>query len=699
MCGITAIRSISPNATQTSFDELAKQLKASTAAVNHRGPDSSGIYISSDNRLGLGHARLSIIDLEGGQQPLHDDDQHIHAVVNGEFYDYDRIREDLVQKGCHFQSHVDSELVIHLYKVYGQNFVHHLRGEFAFVLYDETRQLLFAARDRYGIKPLYYTVFDGKLMIASEMKAFLSFGWKAEWDIESIVQIGEQNDNRTIFKGVHKVPPGHLMTCTRGGHIEIRTYWDQMYARSGVVETRSVEEMIEGVRAHLVDAVRVRLRSDVPLAVSLSGGIDSAAVAGIAASLIREKNPEAKLATFTLAFPGRADVDEGPIARRMAESIGAIVHMVTPTEEDLVGAFQKAVYHSEQPVASFHATGKLMLSEHYRRHGYKVTLSGEGSDEVFGGYAFFTPDFLRARDSTADALGIKQPDEAERIAILAEREAGHLRQDHASLSEMSFSDSQVARSMLGGISTHRSFTSWGLDDSVFNAAALNQVPVRDRCLTIAEGLSPVARDRMSSGQWHPLHSALYAWTKTGLTNLLLNSIGDRSDMANSIENRTPFLDHILVDYVNLLPPSVKIMPALQDQEHATEGTSAPRKWKFTEKWILREAVKPFVTPEIYNRIKTQYNAPIARPVRESESDTKPSLSPLQAMLKAKLTKESVEKLGWADWNYIEATLQGYLDSPVYPADGGLDKRARKLLTIASFLILQERFNVPKATFA
>ncbi|EEB89311.1 hypothetical protein MPER_12605 [Moniliophthora perniciosa FA553] len=399
MCGITVVRSISSSAIQPSFDKLAKQLKASIATINHRGPDSSGIYVSNDNRLGIGHARLSIIDLESGQQPLHDKDQLVHAVVNGEFYDYDRIREDLVQRGCHFQSRVDSELVIHLYKVYGQNFIHHLRGD---------------------------SLFDGKLMIASEMKAFVPLGWKPEWDIESIVQMGDYNDNRTVFKGVR-----------------------------------------------------------------------------------------------------REDVDEGPIAKRMAESIGATVHMVMPTEEDLVCAFQKVVYHAEQPVASFHGARKLILSEHYRRHGYKVTLSGEGSDESFGGYAFLAPDFLRARDFTADALDIKQPDDAERVAALAEYETGHPPQDHASLAEMSLSDSQVGRSMLGGISTHRNFASLGLDDSIFSAAALNQVPLRDRCLTVAEGLSPVARDKMSSGQWHPLHSALYAWTKTGLTNHLLNSIGDR----------------------------------------------------------------------------------------------------------------------------------------------------------------------------
>ncbi|EEB90654.1 hypothetical protein MPER_11110 [Moniliophthora perniciosa FA553] len=201
MCGITAVRFALPDTARTS--ELEAQLRASIKAMEHRGPDDSGTYVSEDGLVGLGHARLSIIDLSGGHQPLHDEED-IHVVVNGEIYDYATVRKELEEKGYHFKSNVDSELVVILYKIHGQNLVHHLRGEFAFVLYDAKRKLLFGARDRFGIKPFYYTAVNGSLMIASEMKALIPFGWKAEWDVESIVHMGDYNDNRTIFKDVYK---------------------------------------------------------------------------------------------------------------------------------------------------------------------------------------------------------------------------------------------------------------------------------------------------------------------------------------------------------------------------------------------------------------------------------------------------------------------------------------------------------------
>ncbi|EEB94074.1 hypothetical protein MPER_07178, partial [Moniliophthora perniciosa FA553] len=207
-------------------------------------------------------------------------------------------------------------------------------------------------------------------------------------------------------------------------------------------------------------------------------------------------------------------------------------------------------------------------------------------------------------------------------------------------------------------------------------------------LTIAEGLKPEARGKMISGQWHPLHSALYTVTNTMLSNGILNYVGERAEMAGSIEGRPPFLDHLLVDFVNTLPPSVKIRPSIVNDER---NASEPRRWMFTEKWILRQAVKPFVTEEIYRAKKSQYNVPISRP-----QATDKSLTPLQVLLKARLTKEAVENLGWANWAYISELLKEYIESPESPADGGLDKRARILLCMLSFVILQRYFNVPTA---
>ncbi|ESK93670.1 likely peroxisomal biogenesis aaa atpase pex1 [Moniliophthora roreri MCA 2997] len=664
MCGISAVKSLSGTAITEENSLLESQLRASVSAIGHRGPDSFGIYVSDDGSLGLAHARLSIIDLEGGQQPLHDSSNSIHAIVNGEFYDYADLRKTLESKGCHFRSSVDSELVIHLYQIYGQNFIHYLRGEFAFILYDSKRQFLMAARDRFGIKPLYHTVTDGKLMLASEMKALLPLGWKAEWDIESIMQMCEFSDDRTVFRGIYKMPAGHLLTCIHSGRIEVRPYWDLEYPHAAVEDAR------------------VRLRSDVPWGVYLSGGIDSASVAGIASALLKEKDPNAKLMTFTLAFPGRKELDEGPIARRMAESIGAIIHMVTPTEKDLVDQFPKAVYHTEQPTLSFHGTGKMILSEYVRDNGCKVVLTGEGSDEIFGGYYFFIPDFLRAVDPAAHRLGFPLPNETEIIAAFDKFESSGLRQDHISTRKVSFQENQLGRDLLGGISTHVMVSSSGLSDSAYPQLVLDHTIPSDPTVIASESISLDARRKMCSGQWHPLHSALYTMTKTGLRNIILNGLGDRAEMANSIEGRTPFLDHYLVEYVNNLPPSVKIMPSLEyihsngvnGHSNGVNGhnSAQKREFKFTDKWILRQAVKPFVTKEIYSRAKMQYNAPLSQPAgKEVEHE----YSPLQRMLQERLTKQAVVKLGWVRWEYVEGLLREYLEAPGCPADGGLDKRS------------------------
>ncbi|KAJ7580835.1 putative asparagine synthase [Mycena floridula] len=677
MCGLTACYSTSSSAcSSTTNGVLYDQLSTAIESIGHRGPDSSGIWVADDGHVGLGHVRLSIIDLEGGHQPMHLGG--IHAIVNGELYDYKIIRQELESLGCTFQTSCDSELVLHLYKVYGQGLFSHLRGEFAFVLYDSQKDLLIAARDRFGIKPLYYTLLDGRLLLASEMKALPMLGWRPEWDVDSIINMGDYNDDRTIFKGVYKLPTAHFMTFRRTGHLKIQHYWDHSYPHPKTVETRMIDEMILKVRERMVDSVRARLRSDVPLGVYLSGGIDSACVAGIAAQLLKEQDPNAKLATFTLAFPGRADLDEGPIAQRMADSIGAVTHMVSPTEADLVRYFDQSVYHAEQPVFTLHGSGKVILSEFVRKQGYKVVLTGEGSDETFGGYSFLLLDYLRATDPASAQLGIHLPSAAELAAIVKVLEEMKPPQDHISISELSFTDSPLGRAMLGGISTHRVWSTTGVPAEIFSQEVLAHFGPPDHSRTIAEGIRAEARARSVNGEWHPLNTALYTVTNTMLSNGILNYVGERAEMASSIEGRPPFLDHRLVEYANTLPPSLKVMPQFQGQ-----------KWAFTEKWILREAVKPFITDEIYQRKKSQYNVPIARP-------NNAILTPLQLLLKERLTVEIVEKLGWANWEYIGGLLEQYLSEPESPVDGGLDKRARILLCVLSFVILQDKFRVPTA---
>lgn len=415
----------------------------------------------------------------------------------------------------------------------------HLRGEFAFILYDSRRRRLFAARDRFGIKPLYYTFDDeGRLLLASEMKAFLAYGWNAEWDVESIVQMGEFCDNRTVFKGrtatflplpvtdwslyleflylraagVHKLPPGHQLTFTPSGTLTIQQYWDRTFpastSTSSTPESLTLPSMIQTVRTKLISSVRSRLRSDVPLAICLSGGIDSASVAGIAASLLKETDPNARIATFTLSFPDRAEHDEGPIALRMAKHIGADAHIVPLTEEMIVSNFEETVYHTEQPNLSFHPSAKALLARAIRSEGYKVILSGEGSDEIFGGYAFESVDYLRAVDPSAVNLGFELPSAEELEGELGRREREGLPQDHISMRPLRYDDEKVGREMLGGIFGHRFVASMCPGRELFCEEVRKRVPDVEHTEVIAEGLSPVVRGHVISGRWHPLNVSM-----------------------------------------------------------------------------------------------------------------------------------------------------------------------------------------------
>ncbi|KAJ6454501.1 putative asparagine synthase [Mycena vitilis] len=676
MCGIATVYH-SDSAALSSVDNLVTVLESSLKRIRHRGPDSTGIYVSPDARVGLGHVRLSIIDPEGGQQPLSDEDNSIHCVVTGEIYDHERIRSELEAKGSRFKTKSDSELVVQLYKHEGFNLLSSLRGEFAFVLFDSKRKLLFAARDRFGIKPLYYTLSEGRLLIASEMKAFMPLGWKAGWDVHSIIHNADFCDDRTVFTGVRKVlMPGSFLLFRPDGYIKTQSYWDPTYADTNAPNTATLEEMITAVRERLFDAVRLRLRSDVPLGLYLSGGIDSAAIAGIATALLREKDPNAKLATFTLAFRGAGLHDEGPIAGRTAAFIGADAHMVELTEEDLVNAFEATIWHAEQPSFSLHGPGRYLLSKFVREKGYKVVLSGEGADEFFAGYSWFPVDYLRQPDPAGLALGLDLPTDAEREAIL-----NHIQLAAVPLllmSANSYTDAGLGRRMLGGISTHRAYAAAGVAGAEFyNRDVLAVTGDPDATLIMAEGIDARVRANAVSGKWHPLSIASYLSAKTFLQGFVLNTLGERTEMSHSIEGRPPFLDHHVVEYVNTLPPSVKVRPIEVDG-----------RWTFTDKWILRQAVQPYVTEELFLRKKAMYNAP---PSRRSAGDTR--LVPLQAHLKRRITKENVERLGFFGWQFLGNVLTQYLSAPEFPADGSLDRNAQFLLYVLSFIVMQERFHV------
>lgn len=344
MCGLTAVIKLGRGHNEGGFQvkdgdakALTDRLEKSLDLIAHRGPDARGTWTNAGGTVGkchliphsinhnltfagLGHCRLSIIDLSpAGEQPLHDAENNIHAVVIGEIYDYERLRKQCIDDfGYISRGHSDSELVVALYKHYGAPaFLEHLRGEFAFLIYDDRTEEIFAARDRFGIKPLFWTVVGDEIYIAAEIKAFLGLGWEPEWDVDAIATDACGQGWKTVFKGVSKIQPGNYMTVSAEGEIKHGQYWDIDYPNKHKVETRTIPEMIREVREHIIDAVRLRLRADVPAGIYLSGGIDSSAVAGITKYLIETKGVhlgnqklEDRVACFCIQFDAKSGLNE-----------------------------------------------------------------------------------------------------------------------------------------------------------------------------------------------------------------------------------------------------------------------------------------------------------------------------------------------------------------------------------------------------
>ncbi|KAL2192302.1 hypothetical protein P885DRAFT_82341 [Corynascus similis CBS 632.67] len=658
-------------------ENIEKRLKYSIDILNHRGPDESGTWVSQDSSVALGHSRLSINDLSAtGSQPLVSDDGQIHAVVNGEIYDQDRLwRECKEQHGYYFRGESDSELVVALYKIHGAPaFFKHLRGEFAFVLYDsrEGSRRLIAARDRFGIKPLVWTVADGRMLIASEAKAFLPLGWKPEWDVRAIVSAGWMLDDRTLFKAVHKVLPGHwLQTKT---------------------EIRTLAEMVNGVRERLVDSIRLRLRADVPVGIYLSGGIDSSAVAGIVTHLaktehvkIGDRESNTPVTCFSVRFPAESGYDESSIAERTAQWLGVETIKVDVDEARLAQDFSDTAYHCEHHHFDLNCVAKFALSTLPQDYGVKVVLTGEGADEHFAGYPYFPAEFLCEPDLALPDTPLasdgqlreemRQTIAAEMRAIWRNNGANQYdgRPDHPSLADAN------ARGMAETV------LAWHPTQGLFAPWVRSKVRELD-CRTTVMSSYPTSVRANMRGRWHPLHTALYMWNKSSLANVLLSRLGDRTEMAHSVEARTPFLDHHLAEYVNHLPPSLKLAytPAETHQENGNQGPL----WKsagaglqnLTEKWVLREAVKPFITEELYRRRKHPFLAP-----------TKwPRGGPLHRMFESLLTRDAVMKLGFVDYAAVEHALATGFGDKADP------KAFRTLAYVGAWVTLGNRFGVAQA---
>ena len=625
-----------------------ERLERATQALRHRGPDNQRSWISKDGRVGLGHSRLSIIDLAGGDQPIASEEGALRIIVNGEFYDFERIRQNLEEQGHKFSTRSDSEIALHLYEELGVHCLEHLRGEFALVLWDENCGRLFAARDRFGIKPLYYAVHEGTLYLASEIKALIAMGVPAQWDHEYFYQlaIGPAMPDRTLFKGVYQVPPGYMLLAGESD-VRLHRYWELSYSPAAELTKshRSEESWVEEFTGVFEESVRLRMRADVPVGCYLSGGIDSCAVLGFAA-----RNSSTPIEAFTLTFDQDA-YNEGPIAQEMAARAGANFHPIPIKQADIATHFSDAIFHSETLFWNGHSVSKFLLSRAVRDAGFKVVYTGEGSDEILGGYVHFRSDMLQHNTVGQDPAevarllkGLAEANAVSRGLLLPEGKSTALQSVQRALG---FVPGCFQVWEAGGIRRKM----------LFNEEFAARFRDRD-CPRVF--LDELDIPGVLAGR-DPLNKSLFIWAKSFLPNYILNFLGDRMEMAHSIEGRVPFLDHHVVEFLGRVPVSMKIRG-------------------LTEKYLLRQAARPVITETVYRRQKHPFLAPPATTTRTEL---------LHQLLQDTLRGPELAALPFYDQKKVVALLDS-LDQ-MAPADClAWDV---PLMSILSACLLQKRFGL------
>jgi len=577
MCGIAGIfhadssRAVDP-----------ETLVAMAAIQYHRGPDGYGYHVIPDRGVGFSHARLAIIDLaESGRQPLVDPDGETMLTLNGELYDFQRIRSELTARGHRFQTKTDSEIVPHLYKRMGfEAMLPHLRGEFSFGFYDRERDELFLVRDRFGIKPLYWSARNGVLVFGSEIKVLFAHpevprAFSPSGVYHQLMQTIVPGS--TPFEGVHQVKPGHWVRIKReGGTFSIRegAYWDMDFPMMGEHDDLSEEAAVDAVRSSLLEAVQHRLVADVPVGCYLSGGIDSCSILGLA-SAVRQDPVKA----FTIGFDNDA-YDESDIAREMARSVNADQDVLMLDGNHLYDHFVETHWHTERTIYNTLGVAKMLMSRHVHECDYKVVVTGEGSDELFAGYPSFRRDlFLH---------GLEHLPAEERKRMGADLTESNKLFKGAMLSAETVDDPHLTELCGFTPSCLQPWLAASREVSpLLNPDLAGELKGYQPGLAIASTLDA----RKIRGR-HPLDVAQYVWIKTMLEGQILTWGGDRVDMANSMEARPAFLDHHLAELACTIPPSLRIRGG-------------------REKYVLREAMKGILPKVLYEREKFAFMAPPA----------------------------------------------------------------------------------------
>lgn len=597
MCGICGKLQFNP---ETPVDPAL--LDRMMSAISHRGPDGSGKYHTGP--VGLGHTRLAIIDLHTGAQPICNEDQTVWIVFNGEIYNYPQLREELLQKGHQFRSTSDTEVIIHLYEEYGVASLSRLQGMFTFAIWDEKDQTLFLARDRVGIKPLYYVDTGKALIFGSEIKAILADpDVKCEVDHQSVDKFLTHfclPGRETLWKGILKVEPGHYLLA-RKGRYEIKKYWDLHYEPK---PWNSFEEAAEALYELTKKTVREHMISDVPVGFLLSGGVDSTIVLSCAAT-----ETDKKISTFTVGFDNAQFEDERVYARLAAKRFGSDHHEITIEPQEFWDFLPTLVWHMEEPVCDPPAVSLHYVTKLARKH-VKVLLSGEGGDEAFGGYPDYRNFLYLERLKAAIHPG-------ERLLAGALGMANHF-------------------GPLRKAGKFAPFATTALPDYFYSRVAspfsvFNRSKAELYTPGFGESIHPdrstdVIRSHYRQVQGQPLLNQMqYLDTKTSLPDDLLVK-ADRITMCNSLELRVPFLDHVLLEFAAGLPTDYRV-----------KGLATKR--------ILKHAFGKRIPQEIIRRKKAGFPIPIQRWVqKELRQPVRDVLLSRKCLDRGYFKKVGVEKL-------------------------------------------------------
>lgn len=544
-----------------------------TGAIRHRGPDECGIY--TDTRVGLGHARLSIIDLTGGGQPMFNEDRSIGITFNGEIFNYLELREELIRKGHKFRTRSDTEVILHLYQEEGERCVERFNGQWAFAIWDVRRQKLFLSRDRLGIRPLFYTQTANSFLFASEIKALLACPEvDCALDLRALDQIFTfwvTLPPRTAFRNIRQLPPGHCLVL-ENGKVRVWQYWCLEYAPVSEGTENDQKKLSEDLLSLLLDATRIRLRADVPVGAYLSGGIDSTFTAALARQLVGER-----LSTFSVSFDD-AEFDESTYQKEASRFLATQHSDVHCSYEDIARVFPEVVWHAEQPIIRTAPAPLYLLSELVRNSGFKVVLTGEGADEILGGYDIF-------KESKIRLFWGRNPASEFRPLLLKRLYPYMDSMQRQSLPYLKRFFCVTPEDLASPFFSH--LPRWGLTSRIkmfLSDAVKAELKTSAVVREMEEALPP------PFSSWPTFNQAEYLETTYLMPGYILSSQGDRMAMAHAVEGRYPFLDFRVVEFAAKLSQRFKMK--VLDQ-----------------KYLLKEAARGLIPDSIRKRHKQPYRAP------------------------------------------------------------------------------------------